>query len=45
MPFKLKDPGIKAEYIGRITLIDGTPAQLIKTVIPGAMPDGQLLGY
>lgn len=31
MPFKLKDPGIKAEYVGRITLIDGTPAQLIKT--------------
>lgn len=31
MPFKLKDPGIKAEYIGQVTLPDGPPAQLIKT--------------
>jgi hypothetical protein len=31
MPFKLKDPGIKADYIGELTLVDGSPAQLIKT--------------
>lgn len=31
MPYKLKDPGIKAEYIGQVTLADGVPAQLIKT--------------
>ncbi len=31
MPFKLKDPGIKAEYIGMLTLADGVPAQVVKT--------------
>lgn len=31
MPFKLKDPGIKAEYAGQVTLSDGTPAQVVKT--------------
>jgi len=31
MPFKLKDPGIKAEYVGELTLQDGAPAQVIKT--------------
>jgi len=31
MPFKLKDPGIKAEYVGLVTLSDGVPAQVIKT--------------
>ncbi len=31
MPFKLKDPGIQAEYMGRVKLKDGTDAQLIKT--------------
>ncbi len=31
MPYKLKDPGIKAEYVGQMTLADGTPAQVIKT--------------
>lgn len=31
MPYKLKDPGIKAEYIGQVTLADGLPAQIIKT--------------
>ncbi len=31
MPYKLKDPGIKAEYVGQVTLTDGAPAQVIKT--------------
>jgi hypothetical protein len=31
MPFKLKDPGIKAEYVGELTLQDGATAQVIKT--------------
>ena len=31
MPYKLKDPGIKAEYLGQVTLSDGVPAQLVKT--------------
>jgi hypothetical protein len=31
MPFKLKDPGIKAEYVGEVTLPEGVPAQIIKT--------------
>ncbi len=31
MPYKLKDPGIKAEYVGLVTLSDGLPAQVIKT--------------
>lgn len=31
MPFKLKDPGIKAEYMGEVKLNDGRPAQLVKT--------------
>ncbi len=31
MPYKLKDPGIKAEYVGQMTLADGVPAQVIKT--------------
>ncbi len=30
MPYKLKDPGAKAQYIGALTLTDGTPAQVIK---------------
>lgn len=30
MPFKLKDPGIKAEYVGRVKLKDGVPAQVVK---------------
>ena len=31
MPYKLKDPGIKAEYVGKMTLNDSTPVQVIKT--------------
>lgn len=31
MPYKLSDPGIKAEYMGEVTLISGAPAQVIKT--------------
>lgn len=31
MPYKLKDPGIKAEYIGQVTLSDGMPALVVKT--------------
>ncbi len=31
VPFKLKDPGIKADYIGQVTLADGVPAQIVKT--------------
>lgn len=31
MPFKLKDPGIKAEYVGIMPLNDSTPAQVVKT--------------
>ena len=31
MPYKLKDPGIKAEYIGQVTLSNGVPAQVVKT--------------
>lgn len=31
MPFKLKDPGIKAEYAGEVTMADGIRAQVIKT--------------
>ncbi len=31
MPYKLKDPGIKAEYLGRVKLTDGLLAQVIKT--------------
>ena len=31
MPYKLKDAGIKAEYVGQMTLTDGAPAQVIKT--------------
>lgn len=31
IPYKLKDPGIKAEYSGEVILNDGTPAQVIKT--------------
>ncbi len=31
MPFKLKDPGIKADYVGQVTMKDGSPAQVIKT--------------
>ena len=31
IPYKLKDPGIKAEYVGEVTLADGVPAQVIKT--------------
>ncbi len=31
VPYKLKDPGIKAEYIGQVTLADGVPAQIVKT--------------
>ncbi len=31
MPYKLKDPGIKAEYVGQVTLPDGAPAQVVKT--------------
>ena len=30
MPFKLKDPGIKADYVGRVMLKDGVPAQVVK---------------
>ena len=37
MPFKLKDPGIIATYIGQLTLADGVQAQVIKTTyIKGA---------
>jgi hypothetical protein len=31
MPFKLKDPGIKAEYVGQMTLADSVLAQVVKT--------------
>lgn len=31
IPYKLKDPGIKAEYTGEVILNDGAPAQVIKT--------------
>ncbi len=31
IPFKLKDPGIKAEYAGQVTLADGVSAQVVKT--------------
>ena len=31
MPYKLKDPGIKAEYVGQVTMKDGVAAQIIKT--------------
>ena len=31
IPYKLKDPGIKAEYIGQVMLADGVPAQIVKT--------------
>lgn len=31
IPFKLKDPGIKAEYTGEVTLADGVAAQVVKT--------------
>lgn len=31
MPYKLKDPGIIAKYMGQMTLADGVPAQVIKT--------------
>lgn len=31
IPFKLKDPGIQATYIGEVTLADGVRAQVIKT--------------
>ena len=30
MPFKLKDPGIKADYVGRVRMKDGGPAQVVK---------------
>ena len=31
MPYKLKDPGTKAEYVGQVTMKDGVAAQIIKT--------------
>ncbi|MEJ7912156.1 MAG: DUF6503 family protein [Chitinophagaceae bacterium] len=31
MPYKLKDPGIQATYIGQVTLKDGAAAQVVKT--------------
>lgn len=31
MPYKLKDPGIKASYLGKVKLADGLDAQVIKT--------------
>ncbi len=31
MPYKLKDPGIKAEYVGQVTSMGGVPAQVVKT--------------
>ncbi len=31
MPYKLKDPGIKAEYAGQVKLADGVNAQVVKT--------------
>ncbi len=42
MPFKLKDPGIKTEYAGLVTLSDGVPAQVVKTSFikgAGSNPD------
>ena len=37
MPFKLKDPGIIATYVGQLTLADGVQAQVVKTTyIKGA---------
>jgi hypothetical protein len=31
MPYKLKDPGIKAEYVGEVKMKDGLAAQILKT--------------
>ena len=31
MPYKLTDPGIKAEYVGELNLVNGGTAQVIKT--------------
>lgn len=42
MPYKLTDPGIKAEYVGEVTLVNGAPAQVIKTAYmkgSGSNPD------
>lgn len=42
MPYKLNDPGIKAEYVGQVTLSDGVPTQLVKTSFmkgAGSNPD------
>ena len=42
MPYKLKDPGIIAEYVGRITMPNGMPAQVVKTSFrkgAGSNPD------
>ncbi|SMB94657.1 hypothetical protein SAMN00120144_2050 [Hymenobacter roseosalivarius DSM 11622] len=36
MPFKLKGPGIKAEYVGQVTLSDGDPAQVKASYSKGA---------
>ena len=48
MPYKLKDPGIKAEYIGQLTLSDGVPAQVVKTSFikgAGSNPDHKWYYY
>lgn len=48
MPFKLKDPGIKAEYVGMVTLSDGVPAQVVKTSYlkgAGSNPDHKWYYY
>ncbi|MEJ7830810.1 MAG: DUF6503 family protein [Segetibacter sp.] len=48
MPFKLNDPGIKAEYVGNVTMKDGEPAQVVKTSYikgAGSNPDHKWYYY
>ena len=46
MPFKLKDPGIKAEYVGQVVLKGGIPAQVVKTsYMKGAGSNPELIWY
>ena len=46
MPFKLKDPGIKADYVGRAMLKDGVPAQVVKaSYIKGAGSNSDHVWY
>jgi len=46
MPYKLKDPGIKAEYAGQVKLADGVNAQVVKTsYIKGAGSNPEHIWY